>query len=154
MSELVRTKKLNFEDLFFFEREVTQPQIIKKELDKIMPKLRKIGVEHKNIVISKVVGKNPTKKTMMIQIRVPISVNDKLSDFLKDYPQYELEKKFTIDEGVKLTITNNEKEFREGIKLLMNQRPGLDLSNNSIIEVSQISYYGDVIGFELFLEDK
>lgn len=154
MSELVKTRKLNFEDLFFFEREVTQPQIIKKELDMIMPKLRKIGIEHKNIVISKVVGKNPTKKTMTIQIRVPISVNEEMSNFLNEYPQYELEKNFSIEEGVKLAISNNENEFREGIKLLMNQRPELDLSNNSIIEVSHISYYGDVIDFELFLEDK
>ncbi|WP_296143190.1 hypothetical protein [uncultured Anaerococcus sp.] len=154
MSELVRTERLNFEDLFFFEREVTQPQIIKKELDMIMPKLRKIGIEHKNIVISKVVGKNPTKKTMLMQIRVPISINDGLSNFFKKHPQYELEKNFSINEGVKLAITNNENEFREGIKLLMKQRPDLDLSNNSIIELSHISYYGDVLDFELFLEDK
>lgn len=142
-----------FENLLFFEREVPQPQIVKQEIDTLMPKLRKIGINHKNIVISKVVRTNPVKKTMLMQMRMPIDVNDQLDQFLADNPQYALEPSFTIKKGVKLVISNNEQDFRNGIQQLMSQRPGFDMSQNPIIEMSRISFDGKVMGFELFLED-
>lgn len=81
MSLIFETEDLIFENLLLFEREVTQPQIVKKEIDDVMPKLRKIGVNHKNTVISKVIQTNPVKKTMTVQIRIPIEINEQLPDF-------------------------------------------------------------------------
>lgn len=142
-----------FENLLFFEREVPNPQIVKREIDSIMPKLRKIGVKHKNIVISKVINTNSTKKTMLMQIRIPINESHQLAQFFEDNPQYILESSFVIKKGVKIIIDNNEREFHNGIKLLMARRPDFDMSQNHIIELSHISFDGKVLGFELFLED-
>ena len=153
MAVIQDTDSTTFENLLFFEREVAQPQIVKWEIDVLMPKLRKIGINHKNIVISKVVQTNPVKKTMLMQIRMPIDVNEQLDQFLADNPQYSLEPSFAIKKGLKLVITNNEQDFRNGIQRLMSQRPGFDMSQNPIIEMSRISYDGKVMGFELFLEN-
>lgn len=72
MATISETENIVFEDLLFFEHEVTRPQIVKQEIDAVMPKLRKLGINHKNIVISKVVHTNLIKKTMTIQLRIPI----------------------------------------------------------------------------------
>lgn len=153
MATISETENIVFEDLLFFEREVTRPQIVKQEIDAVMPKLRKLGINHKNIVISKVVHTNLIKKTMTIQLRIPIEVNERLFDFFRENQQYKLEKSFVIHKGIKLEISNNERDFHAGIQQLMDLRPGFDMSNNLIIEMSRISYDGRVLGFELFLEE-
>lgn len=153
MAMISETEDMIFDNILFFEREVTQPQIVKREIDVVMLKLRKIAVNHKNIVISKVVQTNPTKKTMTMQLRIPIEVNEQLLDFFRENPQYEFEQSFVIQKGVKLVISNNEQDFRAGIRQLMELRPGFDISSNPIVELSRISYDGRVLGFELFLEE-
>ncbi len=147
------TEAVVFDNLLFFEREVTRPQIVKQEIDIIMPKLRKIGVNHKNIVISKVIRTDPIRKTMTVQIHIPLKTNERLKQFFCDNLQYTLEHSFVIQKGVKLVISNSEREFRAGIQRLMELRPGFDMKNNPIIELSHISFDGRVLGFELFLED-
>lgn len=152
MATIIDTEEIVFENLLFFEREVAKPQIIKREIDMIMPNLHKIGVNHKNIVISKVIDTNPVKKTIRMQMRIPIEVNDNLEQFLEEHPQYMMEPSFTIAKGVKLAISNSEQEFRAGILQLMEKRPDFDMSHNPIIELSHISFDGRVLEFELFLE--
>lgn len=153
MASIFETDGVMFQNLLFFEREVINPSAIKKELDTMMTKLRKIGVAHKNIVISKVIQVNRTKKTMIMQVRVPIDMNDQLMQFLYEYPQYKLESFFMIRKGLKLIVSNDEEDFSSGIQQLMKLRQGIDMSNNPIIELSRISFDGRVLGFELFYED-
>lgn len=157
MATIIETNEIVFENLLFFEREVTQPQIVKRELDTIMPKLRKIGVNHKGIVISKMVKTDHVKKTMVMQMRMPIDTSqqtEQLQQFFLNNPQYSLESGFTIKKGVKIVITNSEQDFRAGIQQLMERRPDFNMVHNPIIELSHISFDGKVLGFELFLEDK
>ena len=85
---------------------------------------------------------------------MPIDVNDSLLEFIDENPRYSLENNFSIGKGLKLVISNNEDEFREGINQLMKRRPDFDMSKNPIVEMSHISYDGTVMSFELFLEDK
>ena len=154
MALLVETEEMIFNNLLFFEREVARPQTIKREIDMLMPRLHKIGVQHKNIVISRVIKNNHVKKTMLMQIHMPIDVNASLLEFIDENPRYSLENNFSIGKGLKLVISNNEDEFRDGINQLMKRRPDFDMSKNPIVEMSHISYDGTVMSFELFLEDK
>lgn len=156
----IKNYESSFKDLICFKSEITNPQEMKKNIDKLVNLLNKMKIYHKNEVISKVIDKNSIKKTVTIQIYIPIQKSKNIDAFFYKYPAYKYQKEFIIKRGYWISISNNMEEFKKAVGLFiskMNNEESInvqnyDVSNNSIIEVSRIGYDGAVLGFDLYME--
>ena len=161
MDIIDNNESISFELLISFENEISNPIQIKKQIDKLIAILNKIDIRHRNKVISKVIKKDLIKKTITMKIYIPITNNEKITEFLKDYPMYQYEKVFNIKKGYYISISNNMYDFKKAVELFMckmNNTKEADVNsydvsnNNNIIEVANIGYDGTVLGFDLYLE--
>ncbi|ADH60235.1 hypothetical protein Tmath_0471 [Thermoanaerobacter mathranii subsp. mathranii str. A3] len=152
---------IKFENLIYFEKEVVNPISIQQEVRKLIDRLKDGGIFYKNRLITKVIEKDITKKTvtMRIMIEVEISEGSGIYNFLKNYPQYRYLEDFSIGKSYSISISNDVEEFKNAISLLISKIDSdvkdinnYDLSKNNIIEIARIDYDGNVIGFDLFLE--
>jgi hypothetical protein len=156
-----REKEEVFDHLICFEREITNPNLIKKNMDELVNVLNKMQVGHKNRVITKVIGRDKIKKTVTMRIYIQVNDETKIDKFIEKYPMYKYVDKFIIEKGYLISISNSMEEFKQAVELFMNEvkhdNNGLDnydVSNNSVIEVSRIGYDGTVLGFDLYMEIK
>ncbi|MBO0481267.1 hypothetical protein [Candidatus Enterococcus courvalinii] len=142
-----------------FCKEVSTPQQIKKEIDKLLKALRDSDISHKNIVVTKVCGRNTYKKTVTMEVQIVI---DQLLENLHsvlDSHNYILNNNVIIKAGLMISIPNDMEKFNQAIKAFMkmetNENVQINQYNvqaNHIIEVSHIAYDGTVMGFDLYLE--
>lgn len=160
MELIVNNDDTLFVDLICFQSEVTNPQQMKKEIDKLVDILNKMKIKHKNKVITKVIGKNVVKKTMTMKIHIPIITNENVHKISEKYPMYKYQKEFLIKKGYMISISNDMAEFKKAVELFISKTnnnenadiQNYDVSNNNIIEVSKIGYDGSVLGFDLYME--
>lgn len=161
MELITKEKEEGFEYLIYFEKEISNPNLIKRSLDDLVNKLNKTQVGHKNRVITKVIGRDKLKKSVTMRIYIEVDDKTKIDEFIEQYEMYKCLDKFTIEKGYMISISNNMEEFKQAVNMFMsevkNDNSGLDnydVSNNNIIEVSRISYDGTVLGFDLYMEIK
>ena len=158
MEVIIRDSREIFNDLVCFEKEVANPRVIKSELDKLVERLNKNAVGHKNRVITNVIKRDNVKKTVTMKINVEVRDKTNIDNVLDRYPQYQYLPQYIIKEGYLISISNNMEDFNKAIHMLMKQVKKdfnieeYDFSKNSLIEVSKIGYDGSVLGFDLFLE--
>lgn len=157
--KIIEKASIKFGSVIGFQKEVTNPQQIKYEMDKLIKKLNENGIKHKNIAISKVLEKNIIKKTILIEASIVVDDGSIIEDFIINNPKYNLINDYCIEAGYMVSIANNANEFKSAIKLLMQtfsgENTGIDsynLDKNKIIEVSRIAYDGTVLGFDLYWE--
>jgi len=158
--QLVETKQIDLGAVICFIKEVSNANQIKAELERLVDKLKKSNIKHKNLTVTKVIDKNPVKKTVLMEVSVPIDANDAIGSFIETYPKYSSVACFKISSGYKISIPNNMNDFKAAVEMFLsklNENPDLDsfdLYGNPIIEVAKIAHDGTILGFDLYLENK
>ena len=87
--EVVECGAIIFEHLLRFRKEIDNPLVIKKDMDLLIKRLKKKGYYHTNRVITRVLEKDSRKKTIKLEIIVPVVKDKDLMYFIAQYPQYE-----------------------------------------------------------------
>ncbi|MFA9555706.1 hypothetical protein ACERII_00150 [Evansella sp. AB-rgal1] len=146
-----------FQHIISFTKEMNNPMLMKKEMDKLIERLGRKGHKHKHRVITKVLARNEEMKTLTLQIMVPLKENYDVTLFLKDHEEYELINEYYIKDSLKISIPNDMNEFKRAVNTFVNYYKDtnineLDLKNNHIIEIAKVDAFGTVIGFDLHLE--
>ncbi|MGL5972841.1 MAG: hypothetical protein ACRCZK_03925 [Oscillospiraceae bacterium] len=95
-----------------------------------------------------------------MQVSLLIKNLDDIDGFIMEHPMYSIINDFTIQQGYRISISNNMDDFKSAINLFVQKANedctdvnSFDLSNNPIIEVSKIAYDGSILGFDLYLEN-
>lgn len=146
-----------FQNLVVFKKEIANPLLMKKEMDKLIERLGKYGHKHCHKVITKVIERNEEKKTIILQIMVPIGDATNINMFLDVYDQYTFIDKYTLKDSICISISNNMKDFKRAVEKFVEYADvlnvnELDFKKNHIIEIAKVDTNGIVIGFDLHME--
>ncbi|MFS8651088.1 MAG: hypothetical protein FWJ66_04125 [Caldibacillus sp.] len=155
--EVVECGAIIFEHLLRFRKEIDNPLVIKKDMDLLIKRLKKKGYYHTNRVITRVLEKDSRKKTIKLEIIVPVVKDKDLMDFIAEYPQYEYVEKYIMPESIKISIANDPEQFQQAVQKFteyakLNDQEKLDLQKNHIIEIAKIDLNGNVVAFDLHME--
>lgn len=155
--EIIETDTLVFTEIVAFKKEISNPMTMKKEMDKLIERLGKKGHTHCNKVITKVIGRDKKKKTITIQIMVPITESHNIQGFFKKYESYFFIDQYTLKESIKISIPNDMNEFKRAVDLFVKYAKAsnvneIDLNKNHIIEIAKVDMNGTVVGFDLHME--
>lgn len=156
--ELFELDKIVFENLVCFEKELANPQIMKKEMDQLIRRLGKHKIQHTNRVITKVIQHHKERKTILMQIMVPIAAANDIDFFLADYDvEYFFIEEYMLKESIKASIPNDMNEFKRAVNAFVhyanvNDVNDLDFKNNHIIEIAKVDMHGTILGFDLHME--
>lgn len=154
---IVETDKLVFANVVSFSKEISNPMIMKKEMDQLIERLGKYKIKHCHKVITKVVDRNENKKTIVLKIMVPVADRNGLEDFLDQYKQYIFSESYNMNSSVRISIPNDMNEFKRAVEKFveysnLSNVNDLNLKENHIIEVAKVDLKGNVIGFDLHME--
>ncbi|MFZ5354006.1 MAG: hypothetical protein ACOZCL_14975 [Bacillota bacterium] len=146
-----------FENLIYFEKEVSNPRVMKNEIDALVDKLSQMKILHTHRVISRVISKDLIKKTVNMLIMIPIKDAAGVERFLQKHGQYGFMPKYELRESYRISIPNDMTDFRKAVEKFVEYSNSdsinsFDLKNNHVIEIAKIDMGGNVLGFDLHLE--
>lgn len=146
-----------FQNLVVFKKEIANPLLMKKEMDKLIKRLGKYGHKHCHKVITKVIERNEEKKTITLQIMVLIEDATNIKAFLDVYDQYTFVYKYILKDSICISISNNMEDFKRAVGKFVEYADALtvnelDFKKNHIIEIAKVDMNGTVIGFDLYME--
>jgi hypothetical protein len=146
-----------FENLASFSVEVANPLVLKRELDRLIAKLGRANAVHANRVVTRVLGKDKTRGVVDMQVMIPLRHPDAAESFFAANDRYTLVPEYSIGPSYRISIPNDQALFRQAAEkfLQMGSGTGLaqfDATRQHIIEVSRIDLYGNVLGFDLYME--
>lgn len=155
--DLVESKAQYFYHIVAFKKEIFNPLLMKKEMDKLIERLGRSGFRHNNRVITKIIDRKPDKKTIVLQIMVPIVDPQNIHLFFDQYEQYFFIPEYFLDESISISIANDMEEFKKAVNQFvqyanLSDVNDIDFKNNHIIEIAKVDVNGNVIGFDLHME--
>ncbi|WP_100332612.1 hypothetical protein [Bacillus xiapuensis] len=155
--EIIETEALVFKEIVAFQKEISNPMVMKKEMDQLIGRLSKNGHKHCHKVITKVIGRNEKKKTITLQIMVPISDSHYIQRFLDKYDDYFFMDHYKLGKSIKISIPNDMNEFKRAVDQFVKYAHAshvneMDLGSNPIIEIAKVDMNGTIVGFDLHME--
>lgn len=158
--EPVEVDNIVFEKLIVFKKELGNPQVMKKEINQLIRRLNKYKIKHRHRVITKVIKHDREKKTISIQILLPVTCENNIQTFLSDYDgYYYFLNKYSLKQSILISIPNEMNAFKRAVDVFvqyenMNDVYDLDIKNNHIIEIAKVDIHGTILGFDLHIEKR
>lgn len=158
--KLLSCNDISFERLICFKEEVANPQMMKNKLNQLIWRLDRHKIKHRHRVITKVLRHYKERKTILMQIMVPLVVQANPDSFMADYDgEYFFLRGYNLGESIKISIANDMNDFKSAVEAFvryknMNNVSDLDFKNNHIIEIAKIDTNGMILGFDLHMEKR
>ncbi|REJ25588.1 hypothetical protein [Caldibacillus debilis] len=131
----------------------SNPYEVKEKVNGMIRFLKKLGIGHSNRVISKVLKKKKGDRGNVLKMEVMISCSNKISGESLSKSEFIFRELFVIDPSIKVSIPNNPKSFQQAVQTMLSYAKKNNLETiEPIIEVFKIDRYGNVIGFDLYLQ--
>lgn len=150
--------EIKISNLVIFQKEISNPMLVKKEIDNLIHRLKKFGCRHTHRVITKVLSRNEQKRTITLQIMVPVIDAEKIDLFIKKYQEYRFLETFQLNQSLKISIPNETEAFKKAVNTFVQYSDVKDINgfgkDNHVIEIAKVDVHGTVIGFDLHLERK
>lgn len=146
-----------FEDLIAFRKEVANPKGMKREIDTLLSRMGRLNAIHSNRVITKIMGRKALKHIVDMQIMLPLKKKTGINAILESYSNYFYINKYKINKSYHIRISNDQQQFRKAVEKFLKISNGEGLNKFSsnrqhIIEVARIDFYGNTLGFDLYME--
>lgn len=153
---VIQEKATVFKNLIGFRREISNPSTIKREIDLLLRRLGRANALHANKVITKVMDRNIERRTVDMQIMLPLKGTSGIDELIGENEYFYIDK-YEISQSYRISIPNDPNQFKRAAEYFLQLSTGdgldkFDAGRQHIIEVARIDLYGSTLGFDLYLE--